>query len=65
MLDTILKKIMGSQSDRDMKRLAPRVAEINRLEASVAALPADRLRAKTGEFKEKLSRGATLDDILP
>ncbi|MBI3939523.1 MAG: preprotein translocase subunit SecA [Acidobacteria bacterium] len=65
MFDTILKKIVGSQSERDMKRLAPSIVEINRLEPAIAALSAEQLRAKTGEFKEKLNRGATLEDILP
>ncbi|HEY2933302.1 MAG TPA: preprotein translocase subunit SecA [Acidobacteriota bacterium] len=65
MFETILKKIVGTQSERDMKRIAPRVAQINRLEPDMAKLSADQLRAKTGELKEKLSRGADLDELLP
>src|SRR3989441_10025975 len=65
MFDAILRKIVGSQSDRDMKRLAPSVQQINRLEPSISKLSADQMRAKTSEFKEKLSRGATLVEILP
>ncbi|MBI4455047.1 MAG: preprotein translocase subunit SecA [Acidobacteria bacterium] len=65
MFDAFLKKIVGSQSERDMRRLAPTVAEINRLEPSVASLPADQMRVRTSEFKERLSRGATVDELLP
>ncbi len=65
MFDAILRKIVGSQSERDMKRLAPAVQEINRLEPSVSQLSADQMRARTAEFKERLSRGATIEEILP
>ena len=65
MIETILKKIVGTQSERDMKKIAPTVTQISRLEPAMASLSADQLKAKTGEFKEKLGRGATLEEILP
>jgi len=65
MLDYLVKKIFGSKNDREITRLSHIVQEINDLEPSMERLGDDQLRAKTDEFKEKLSQGATLDDILP
>jgi preprotein translocase subunit SecA len=65
MIGTIAKKLFGSANDREIKRLLPRVAEINALEAAISHLSDEGLRNKTLEFKEKLSQGATLNDILP
>jgi len=64
MIGTIAKKIFGSANDRELKRLLPKVEEINALEASISQLSDEGLRNKTIEFKEKLARGATLNDIL-
>jgi preprotein translocase subunit SecA len=58
-----LKKVFGTSHEREIKRLRPRVEAINALEAGVAALSDAELKAKTPELKEKLERGATLDDI--
>ncbi len=60
----ILQKIFGTKTERDLKKIQPFVAAINQLESEMKALSDSRLRAKTGEFKEKLSRGASLDDVL-
>jgi preprotein translocase subunit SecA len=60
-----LKKIFGSQNERTLKKLQPIVAEINALEPSITPLSDADLRAKTAEFKERLSKGETLDQILP
>ncbi len=65
MLDDILKKIIGSKNDRDLKRLWARVEDINVLEPGIQALSDEDLRAKTPYLKEKLAVGASLDDILP
>ena len=65
MLDQILKKIIGSKNDRELKRLWARVEEINVLEPGIKALSDDELKAKTPYLKEKLAAGATVDDILP
>ncbi len=65
MLDTILKKIFGSKNERELKRIRPLIQKINELEAEVLLLSDDQLRAKTGEFKERIERGESLDEILP
>jgi preprotein translocase subunit SecA len=64
LLDTILKKIFGSRNDRELKRISPMVAAISDLEPRIQKLTDDQLRAKTAEFREKLSQGAALDDVL-
>ena len=60
----ILAKIFGTKHDREMKRIRPIVAAINELEPKMRALDDAQLRAKTGEFRERLARGAKLDDLL-
>ncbi len=61
----IYRKIFGSDNDRILKRIRPLVAAVNDLEPRIQPLSDDALRAKTAEFKEKLSQGAPLDDLLP
>jgi preprotein translocase subunit SecA len=65
MIGWILKKIVGSKNQREVKRLWPVVEIINDFEKQYQSLSDDQLRAKTTEFRERLSKGATLDDILP
>lgn len=65
MLGTIIKNIFGSKNERELKRLSPLVEKINTLEPAFQELSDAELRAKTGEFKERLSRGEALDDLLP
>src|SRR2546425_3072076 len=64
MLDTILAKVVGTQNERELKRLRPIVMEINAVEPAIAALSDDQLRAKTVEFRQRLANGETLDDLL-
>ncbi len=64
MIGYVLKKIFGSKNERDLKRLAPLVNEINLIEPRVRKLRDEDLRAKTAEFKQKLENGAELDDLL-
>ncbi len=64
MLNTLLNKIIGSKNDRELKRLSVLLEEINRLEPSLMAMSDGELAAKTPYFKDKLSRGADLADIL-
>ena len=64
MLDFILKKVIGSKNDRDLKRLSLFLEEINALEPAMMALSDDELTAKTPYFRDKLAKGAELDDIL-
>ncbi|MEG2935052.1 MAG: preprotein translocase subunit SecA [Clostridium sp.] len=61
----IFDKIFGSYSEREIKRIMPIVKKINSLEPSIKALGDDELRAKTEEFKERIKKGETLDNILP
>src|SRR5512136_1431106 len=65
MLSTLIKKIVGSKNERELKKLWPLVTRINALEPEISALADDRLRNKTFEFKERLGRGEALDSMLP
>ncbi|MGE0445253.1 MAG: preprotein translocase subunit SecA [Vicinamibacterales bacterium] len=65
MIGQILAKVIGTQNEREIKRLRPRVAEINALEPQIQALTDEQLRAKTVEFRQRLANGDTLDDLLP
>jgi preprotein translocase subunit SecA len=61
----ISRKLFGNDNDRTLKKIRPLVSAINGLEARIHPLTDDQLRAKTAEFREKLSQGASLEDILP
>src|SRR5438128_2002315 len=65
MLDTLLAKVVGTQNERELKRLRPIVAQVNALEASIKGRSDERLRAKALECRERLQKGETLDDLLP
>ena len=65
MFKSIIGKIFGSYSEREIKRLLPIVEKINALEESIKPLSDAQLREKTQEFKDRLKNGETLDDILP
>jgi len=60
-----LVKIFGSKYERDIKSLLPYVEKINSFEEKIKSLSDEKLQNKTAEFKEKLSNGHTLDDLLP
>lgn len=62
---SLLTKIFGSYSDRELKQIYPIVDKIEALEPEYKALSDYNLIEKTEEFKERLSKGETLDDILP
>ena len=64
MLTNIAKKIFGSRNDRLLKQYRKSVAKINALESEMQALSDESLQAKTAEFKQRLTDGQTLDDIL-
>ncbi len=65
MLNSILTKFIGTHQERELKRLTEAYVEpVNALETEYQALSDDALRAKTGEFKERLAAGETLDDLL-
>src|SRR5688572_21230214 len=65
MIQTLLAKVIGTQNERELKRLRPLVEQINVLEPAIQGLSDDQLRAKTAEFRERVTGGATLDDIMP
>jgi len=60
-----IKNLFGDQNSKELSRLQPIVDKINSLEEVYSALSGDDLTKKTEEFKERLSKGETLDDILP
>jgi preprotein translocase subunit SecA len=64
MVDALLAKIFGTKNEREVKAMRPTIAAINDLEPSLQQLTDIDLAAKTIDFKERLSRGASLDDIL-
>ena len=64
MFATIVKKIFGSKSERDVKRLRPLVAKINALEESYRSLTEEQLKAKTQEFKDRYAKGESLDSMM-
>ena len=61
---SIVTKIFGTHSDRELKRIMPLADKVMELDAEMAALTDEQLKAKTPEFKERLKNGETLDDIL-
>ncbi|MBI5658467.1 MAG: preprotein translocase subunit SecA [Nitrosomonadales bacterium] len=65
MFPNLLKTIFGSRNDRLLKQYRQAVRAINALEAGVEKLSDEELRGKTGAFKQRYSKGETLDDLLP
>ena len=64
-LGTVAKKVFGTPNDRKIKSVRPLVEKINALEPAFRALDDEGLRTKTTEFRERLAKGETLDDLLP
>ncbi len=61
---SLLRKIVGDSSEKAAEKIRPIVRQINELESQVQQLSGDQLRAKTDDFKDRLARGDTLDDLL-
>ncbi len=61
----LIEKIFGTHSERELKRIQPIVDKIESYDEAMQKLSDEELKAKTNEFKERLSQGETLDDILP
>ncbi|HBY57330.1 MAG TPA: preprotein translocase subunit SecA [Candidatus Atribacteria bacterium] len=61
----IVKKVFGDSNERELKKLQPVVEKINSYEPDISRLNDEELKNKTSEFKERLGRGETLNDILP
>jgi preprotein translocase subunit SecA len=64
MIGQLLAKVIGTQNEREIKRLRPLVAEITALEPTIQKLTDEQLREKTVEFRKRVADGATLDDLL-
>ena len=65
LLEGILKKIFGDPNEKEIKNIREIVDKINSLEGEMQSLSSANLAAKTAEFKVRLQKGETLDDILP
>jgi len=65
MFGNVLKGVFGSKNERELKKMQPLAEEINSLEPDFQALSDAQLQAKTGEFKERISRGESLEQLLP
>ncbi|MBJ7551825.1 preprotein translocase subunit SecA [Marinomonas ostreistagni] len=65
MFGTVIKKIVGTKNDREVKRYKKVVSQINKLEDSYKQLTDDDLMAKSAEFRERLAKGESLDSLLP
>ena len=65
MIGSLARKIFGSANDRYIKKQHKIIEKINSLEPEIAKLSNDELRAKTDEFRNRLTQGENLDDLLP
>jgi len=65
MLGNILKKIVGTKNERELKRISPIVEKVNAFEKEFKGLSDEKLKNKTPLFKERLERGEDLDALLP
>jgi preprotein translocase subunit SecA len=64
MFGALVRKILGTKHERDVRRMRPTVEAINALEPEMQALSDEALRAKTAEFRARLADGAELDELL-
>jgi preprotein translocase subunit SecA len=65
MLDTLFKKFVGSNNDREVRKIQPLVQKINELEHQISSLDDEQLRSKTTEFKRRFENGEPLEELLP
>ncbi|WP_122858646.1 preprotein translocase subunit SecA, partial [Pseudomonas viridiflava] len=65
MFAPLLKKLFGSKNEREVKRMLKTVQLVNAFEEQMVALSDEQLRAKTEEFKARIAKGETLDQLLP
>ncbi|QEY14309.1 preprotein translocase subunit SecA [Cellvibrio sp. KY-YJ-3] len=65
MIGKLIKAVFGSKNERELKRMNKTVARINAFEPEMQKLSDEQLKAKTIEFRERYSKGETLDDLLP
>ncbi len=62
---SLREKLFGTHSERELKRIYPIADKVESLKEAMAALSDEELKAKTTEYKERLEKGETLDDLLP
>ncbi len=65
MIGNLIKKIVGTKNERELKRIQPIVDKVNSLEDTIKRLSDHELAGMTGKFKERIERGEDLDSILP
>jgi preprotein translocase subunit SecA len=65
MIEKLLAKVIGTQNERDLKKLRPLVAEVNAFEPRIQPLSDEQLKAKTAEFRARVAKGETLDELMP
>lgn len=65
MIGKLMKAVFGSKNERELKRMNKTVVRINALEPEMQQLSDEQLKAKTSEFRERYSKGETLDQLLP
>ena len=61
----LFERVFGTHSSRELKLIQPKVDKILSLQGTMAAMSDEDLKAQTGKFKERLSQGESLDDLLP
>ncbi|PZR14537.1 MAG: preprotein translocase subunit SecA [Archangium gephyra] len=64
MIEFVLKKIIGTKNDRELKRAIPKVARINELETKMRALKDEDFATQTARLKQEVANGKSLDDVL-
>ena len=65
MISSLARKIFGSKNERELKKIDPLIPQINSFESALQPLSDDDLKQKTSQFRERLQKGETLDDLLP
>jgi preprotein translocase subunit SecA len=65
MFGGLVRKVVGTKNEREIKRLAPVVDKVNQLEAETRILSDADLKGRTALFRERLAKGESLDDLLP
>jgi preprotein translocase subunit SecA len=65
MLEGLLRKFVGSRSERELKKIQPAIEAVNAFEARISGLSDTDLQAKTPEFKQRIQNGSPMEDILP
>lgn len=65
MINLIVRKVFGTKSERDIKKIRPTMEAINSFEQQMSGMTEEQLRGKTDEFKKRLADGETLEQLLP